>query len=324
MKKTLAPVIVLTVICFAVALALAFVNEITAPVIEENAGSSQSKSLSEVLSGGKFGSPMTELTNLPDTVKAVYEEKSGMGYALVLATSSQYSSEDMGITVGIDKNGVIRGIVLTAYFESKDFGRDTYPKTFIGKDGSLAGIELVSGVTYSSRAFKEAVADAFTALSANGLIAAVGETSGTPETTAPEIDIDTQVLTDVMEGGRFGSAMTGLSGLPQTVKAVYKEETGKGYVVILSTSTKFSSADMVFALGIKSDGIIGGVKLVSYNESRNVGDAYINSYIGKGASLEGVDLVSGVTFSSTAFKDAVADAFTALTSNSLITGNGGR
>ena len=47
-----------------------------------------------------------------------------------------------------------------------------YVDTFIGSDSTLSTVELVAGVTYSSSAIKNGVADAFKALSDNGLIVA--------------------------------------------------------------------------------------------------------------------------------------------------------
>ncbi len=73
----------------------------------------------------------------------------------------------MLISVGIGTDGVIKGIVITAYTESKDIGAD-YPQKFVGKDSSLEGIDTVAGVTYSSRAFIDAIKDAFNGLTAVG------------------------------------------------------------------------------------------------------------------------------------------------------------
>ena len=61
---------------------------------------------------------------------------------------------------------------MTAYPETKDFGQDTYPQSFLGQDSTLANVSLVAGVTYSSTAFKNAVSDGFAVLVNNGLIGA--------------------------------------------------------------------------------------------------------------------------------------------------------
>lgn len=94
-----------------------------------------------------------------------------MGYALRLSTSAGYTKEPIELTLAIDAEGKISGIELTAYPETKDVGED-YPQTYIGQDSTLADVALVAGVTYSSSAFKNAVADGFAALVNNGLIGA--------------------------------------------------------------------------------------------------------------------------------------------------------
>ena len=51
---------------------------------------------------------------------------------------------------------------MTNYAESKDFG--DYPDTYIGQDSALGGVDVHAGVTYSSKAFRGAVEDAFAVL----------------------------------------------------------------------------------------------------------------------------------------------------------------
>ena len=109
------------------------------------------------------------LVDVPETVVGIYEETSGLGYALKLSTTQGYTGDAIEFSLAVDNGGIITGTNLTAYPESKDFGAD-YPATYVGLDGTLTGAELVSGVTYSSAAFKNAVNDAFTALGANELV----------------------------------------------------------------------------------------------------------------------------------------------------------
>ena len=109
------------------------------------------------------------LVDVPATVVGIYEETSGLGYALKLSTTQGYTGDAIEFTLAVGNDGIITGTNLTAYPESKDFGAD-YPGIYVGLDGTLTGAELVSGVTYSSAAFKGAVNDAFTALGANELV----------------------------------------------------------------------------------------------------------------------------------------------------------
>lgn len=161
-------VTVLFTICLTVAVLLALVNSFTAPVITEAQKKAETASLAEVLPEATDFEKLSLADGTPETVSGIYKDKGGSGYAVLLATSSQYSNGDMLISVGIDSDGTIKGIKLMAYTESKDFGAD-YPDSFIGKDSALSGVDTVAGVTYSSSAFINAVRDAFTGLSALGV-----------------------------------------------------------------------------------------------------------------------------------------------------------
>ena len=162
MKKSgIKSVIVLTVICLVVTALLAVTNSVTAPIIEKTRHEKVVNSLNTVLpnAGGFTELELPEGT--PASVKAAYRGNDG-SMAIVLTARSAYSSGDMGITLGLDPSGSIEGIKLTSYQESKDFGRDTYPQNYVGKNaGDYSGVDSFSGVTYSSKALKGAIADAF-------------------------------------------------------------------------------------------------------------------------------------------------------------------
>lgn len=175
MNDSVKSVISLVVICLVVTLALSVVNYFTAPVIAANAANAVQGSLGDALPGAEGFDELEPSADAPETIKGIYQEKNGLGYVVVLETTSQYSESPMGITVGIGTDGVIKNVVLTNYAETKDFGAD-YPASYIGQDSALAGVELVSGVTYSSTAFRNAISDAYTALFAVADIAA-GELS---------------------------------------------------------------------------------------------------------------------------------------------------
>ena len=99
---------------------------------------------------------------MAETVTGIYKETGGRGYAVTVETTSSYSQNPMTFTLGVSEGGKIIGVAVTNYSETKDFG--SYPETFIGKDSSLEGVDVVAGVTYSSNAFKDAVKDAFAAV----------------------------------------------------------------------------------------------------------------------------------------------------------------
>ena len=114
-----------------------------------------------------------------------------------------------------------------------------------------------------------------------------------------------------------------LTGVPASVTKVYKEATGLGYVIRCQATSQYSKAPMEITIGIAADGKICGIQINSYNDSadydfRAKDPAYLNSYIGKDSALADIGLVSGSTYSSSAFKGAVEEAMGVLISNDLI------
>lgn len=192
---------------FAVFCAAVFgVQKLTAPLAEKNALAALLTPLYEVLPGTTgfeklwaVGDEATELSNVPETVKAIYKSENESGYAASLSTTAGFTGEPMEIALGIGTDGKITGASLITYPDTKDFGAD-YPASFIGQDSALSGAELVSGATYSSSAFKNAISDAMLALVDNGLISTGNK---------PDWQILTELLMSVYPG------MTNPSGIAE-------------------------------------------------------------------------------------------------------------
>ena len=115
-KNTVKPVLVLTLICLAVALLLAVVNYVTAPVIADATAEAERKARSEALPGA---TDFTEVDiaaypDLPATVTACYRDNDGGGYVF-LVKSPGYGGKSNPITmlVGIKPDGKIAGIKIT-------------------------------------------------------------------------------------------------------------------------------------------------------------------------------------------------------------------
>lgn len=111
-----------------------------------------------------------------------------------------------------------------------------------------------------------------------------------------------------------------LTDAPATVKQLYKETSGLGYVAVLGTTSQYTTAgsEMGITVAIGSEGTITGITLTGYYESKDFGADYPQTYIGADSALNGVDTVAGVTYSSSAFKDAVSDAFAVLISSGAV------
>ena len=229
MKENIKSVVVLTAICLVVAVLLAYTNSITAPIIEANKAAKASGSLLEVMPEASGFENITDtLANLPATVKEVHRETSGLGHVMILGTTSQFSSGEMGITVAIGADGKISNVLLTGYYESKDFGAD-YPSTYIGQDSALGGVDTVAGTTFSSTAFKNAITDAFNVLIENNLVAA-GEKS--------EEQLIGEVMPLAIPGctNSLGECITEPIDAPDaSVTQAFKAKNGTGYIYVMTT-----------------------------------------------------------------------------------------
>ena len=129
------------------------------------------------------------------------------------------------------------------------------------------------------------------------------------------------LLAVMPDADNFEEITSTLSGVPASVLAVYKETSGKGFVVRASASTQYSKEPMEITFGVTADGKICGIQLDVYTDSidfRSKDANYIGSYLEKDSALADIGTVSGATYSSSAFKTAVSEGFAALISNSLI------
>ena len=166
LKSIILPVIVV-VLAFAI---LYCVNHWTYPTIVQARMQGEVGPAMDVMPNAK-GFMELNLDNVPSTVETVYEETSGQGYVVKVSTKAGFTKEAIVFYIAIDKDNKVQKINVTAYPETREVG-EGYVDTFIGSDSTLSTVELVAGVTYSSSAIKNGVADAFKALSDNGLIVA--------------------------------------------------------------------------------------------------------------------------------------------------------
>ena len=156
------------IIIAVVALGLLFgLNAFTAPMIEANNASSALAPLFEAMPDAKNFEPVFDGT---DTVRAVYKETSGLGYAIMLSTDAGYTGDPIEFAMGVDAEGKLTGLAFTAYPETKELAPE-YLATYVGQDSAMPDVALVTGATYSSSAVKNAVADGFDYLISNGLVA---------------------------------------------------------------------------------------------------------------------------------------------------------
>ena len=124
-------------------------------------------------------------------------------------------------------------------------------------------------------------------------------------------------LFEVIDGAQDFEALEPQAELPESVTAIYAETSGKGYAVMLAAKGYDSSNPMVIAVGIDDDGKLTKCHVVSCSgETSGIGSkvselSFLDQFLGADKSLSDVDAISGATISSSAFIEAVGDAFVA-------------
>lgn len=155
------------------------VNGFTAPIVAENerlaaeAAAEAEKTLlgdSELLYDRTDAAAST-LAVTADTVQSVYRDAAKETYLLRLETSEGYSKLPIKLLLTIDFAGKVVDLSIEENPDDKELGEE-FPQSFAGQDSTLAGVELVAGVTFSSSAIRAAVNDGFNTLIDNGLFAA--------------------------------------------------------------------------------------------------------------------------------------------------------
>lgn len=333
--KNFTPAIVLGTICLIVAALLAVINHFTAPVIEKNELLAKTASLREVFggdeSGAEFGEPLKKLPEgTPSTVKEIYEEKNGMGYAIVIVIPKGFESE-IDLTVGVGSDGTIKGVVVTKYEDS--LGKnDMMEKVsgYKGKDASsYADVELVSGATYSSNAVRSAIGDALAAadLAAKAKTSSVTAMLTSGEASLPVIPTDDELFafgkSKLSGASSFEAVDISEAGLSSGVKRFFKETSGKGYLVYGECFNPYAldAPEATFAFTLDKDFVITGFELYYWTLSPMYQDdvqifldhpeviAFENSFVGADNMNFGakVDLVTAATQTSSRIQSVVSD-----------------
>ena len=98
------------------------------------------------------------------------------------------------------------------------------------------------------------------------------------------------------------------------ITSAYKEDSGKGYVI--TAGRKGYGGQVVVTVGIDGSGKVVGLSANVSTETSGVGSkaglpAYTDKYIGLSGSADGVDTISGATYSSTAVRNGVSAALAA-------------
>ena len=126
-------------------------------------------------------------------------------------------------------------------------------------------------------------------------------------------------LEQVMPGGNFTPATEKYNIEGTTVTSVYENVNSEneivGWVVTLSSAKGYTGNAILLTVGINTDGVITGAVVTSNPESKGVDqtNAFFESFGGKNpGEVFDAELIAGVTYSSTAVRNAALDAFKVL------------
>ena len=161
-KYVLRLALTLFVIAGVVALALAAVNNVTAPAIEKLNAEKTQKAIEAVLPGG-FDEEIADYADATGLVSKVY--KGANGYALEVKPGG--FDNVITMMVGVDLEGNVLGISIVSHTETAGLGAvaaantsagEAFRGQFVGQSGSVSvtkdggQIEAITGATITSRA----------------------------------------------------------------------------------------------------------------------------------------------------------------------------
>ncbi|MBE6879131.1 MAG: FMN-binding protein [Ruminococcaceae bacterium] len=301
----LKPVVVLTLICAVVSTALAFVNNITAPIIAEAAAKAADAARYELLpEADGFEKIEVEVEGVTEMYKATNDK----GYVISAQGNGYGGNGSVKLMIAYDNEGTITNIkVIDCSGETPGIGdkivsEPWYMEQYIGLNGEAKkgeNVDLISGTTISSGAALNAVNAAYKAFSEKALGVVIVELTFEEEVA---LYFGNMVATEVAHEDVL-EAYTSDKGL-----VLVTEGKGNGIIgdehqsgLMLKAYTSFDEA-----------GVITGVMFDVSSETPGLGDKiaepdYINKFIGA-TDDSGADIIANCTYSSKGAKQAVSKA----------------
>lgn len=158
------PIVVLLLICVVVTGALALMNNVTAPIIEAAAAERAFVAMNEMLPQASGFVPVVDEV-FPRTIRAVYQTENNVGYIFIVSVNG--FSGEIRVMCAIDHDGRLVGSTALSHSETQGIGTvvdmESFTGQFVGAYSGLEGVYAVTGATISSRAYMDAVREAFVA-----------------------------------------------------------------------------------------------------------------------------------------------------------------
>ena len=159
------PIAVLFSICLFVSAALAIVNNVTRPVIDEGGRIRAAEARRQIIPhADEF--VLLAAEGMPRSVTEVHRAANGAGYVFTV-TVIGYGGE-IRILCGVDSDGKIIRAAVLSHTETAGLGTPVFEEHHAGQYwerdiNGIDGISIISGATITSVAFKNAMRDALRA-----------------------------------------------------------------------------------------------------------------------------------------------------------------
>ena len=169
-KEYIQPTVVLVAICLVITFALAYVNSITAPIIADNTAKAADASRAELLPAAtSFEEYDGELVVLDPDKVFVTECYVAEGAGMVVTVQSSSYGGLLTEMIGVDSEGNISGVKVTAHNDTKGLGTKAHDSTYLAQYQGLSelanassikddtAVTFISGATISSNAVYQGV-----------------------------------------------------------------------------------------------------------------------------------------------------------------------
>ncbi len=168
MKDIVKPIVVLACICLVVTAVLAYVNTMTAPIIQAAEEKAASEARAEVLTEANGQFEKLDVKGLPEGVTEVFKGGNDTGYVIMM--QSKGYGGDIKLICGIRPDGSMEKVKTLSHSETSGIGskvadnQSGYAENYTNKTAAdYESVDAVSGATISSKAYKKAVGLAFEA-----------------------------------------------------------------------------------------------------------------------------------------------------------------
>lgn len=160
------PIGVLLLICVVASALLAYTNSVTAPIIAASEEEAARQARIAVLPEADDFEEI-QADGLPDSITQVYRATNDVGYVFMITSDGYGGRDTLNMICGIDSEGHITDTQVLSHEETVGLGSkitgDDFRSQFVGKDAGLEGVDIISGATFSSNYYINAIRDAFTA-----------------------------------------------------------------------------------------------------------------------------------------------------------------